>query len=292
MDLVAVADINVAFPQLRERLMKGAESIDVRLLTADGAGPARALWHEREGIWAILDPDDAQHMYWCSFGTTKPTPGGDVSYICMANLSRGPRPWNTAGALAEDPRTHELYYLHSGRFARRGLTEQFAERYRGVKANVTWPNGKVDARYVLGRLRDKEFIGRLAEFVKTSEGVRTGAPATLESYYRNAIIDGVEAAIDQSRQQISGNPDAAGVPGGASVSRTRLTRLEDLHRWLRDDPEMLQTAVDIIVGKTERDRRRHLILSVGAAASSILIGWLLSAIKPDTILPYVLHAFH
>jgi hypothetical protein len=124
--------------------------------------------------------------------------------------------------------------------------------------------------------------------VKTAEGAKTGAPATLESYYRNAIIDGVETAIDQARQQLLGSDlDSVSASSEVSVSRTRLDRLENLHTWLRDDPEMLQTAVDLIVGKTERDRRRHLMLSVCAAASSILIGWLLSAVRPDTIL----HAF-
>lgn len=292
MDLVAVTDIDAAFAQLRERLMQGTEGIDVRLLTPEGAGPARALWYEREHVWAILEPDDERSMYWCSFGTSKPTPGGDVYYVCMANLSRNPTPWKTAGALAADPKTHELYYLHSGRFGKTTQTQQFAERYHGVKANVTWPNGRIDSRYVIGRLRDKEFISGLAAFVKAAEGVKTGE-TTLESYYRNAIIDGVEAAIEQARQQMGSNqgPAAGAVSIGASVSRTRLTRLEDLHNWLRDDPEMLQTAVDIIVGKTERDRRRHLILSVGAAISSILIGWLLSAIQPDTVLSYVFH-FH
>ncbi|MGZ3640177.1 MAG: hypothetical protein ACXVCX_20290, partial [Ktedonobacterales bacterium] len=241
MDLVAVTDVDAAFAQLRERLMRGAEGIDVRLLTTEGAGPARALWYEREHVWAILEPDDERSMYWCSFGTTKPTLGGNVYYVCMANLSRNRTPWNTAGALAADPKTHELYYLHSGKFAKTTQTQQFAERYHGVKANVTWPNGRIDSRYVIGRLRDKAFISGLAAFVKTAEGVKTGTPATLESYYRNAIIDGVEAAIEQARQQLGNNRDAAAGPAsmGASVSRTRLTRLEDLHTWLRDDPEML-----------------------------------------------------
>jgi hypothetical protein len=288
--LVAVTDIDAAFMQLRERLTRGAEVFDVRLLTTEGAGLARALWHERAGIWAILEPDDARSMYWCSFGTTKPTPGGDVYYVCMANLSRGSTPWNTAGALAADPKTHELYYLHSGRFYRK--TDQFAERYRGDKATITWPNGRTESRYVLGRLRDKLFISTLAGFVKAAEGAKTGAPTTLESYYRNAIIDGVEAAIDQTRQQLVGSDaDPGGAPPEAIVSRARLTRLEDLHQWLRDDPEMSQTAVDLIVGKTERDRRRHLILSVCAAAGSIIVGWLLSAVRPDTILPLLLHVF-
>ncbi|HLZ22745.1 MAG TPA: hypothetical protein VKQ30_11540 [Ktedonobacterales bacterium] len=290
MDLVAVTDIDAAFAQLRERLTRGAEVFDVRLLTPEGAGPARALWHEREGIWAILEPDDAQSMYWCSFGTTKPTSGGNVYYVCMGNLSRKREAWNTAGALAADPKTHDLYYVHSGQFGKK--TQQFAEHYRGIKANVTWPTNKVTPRYVIGRLRDKEFIGALAAFVKTAEGVKTGKPASLESYYRNAIIDGVEAAIDQARlQQPSGDLGPVDIPTGASVSRTRLARLEDLQRWLRDDPEMLQTAVDLIVGKTEQDRRRHLLLSVCAAGASILIGWLLSAVRPDTFFPYILHAF-
>lgn len=288
MDLVAVTDIDAAFAQLQERLMREAEGIDVRLVTPEGAGPARALWYEREGIWAILEPDDERSMYWCSLGTSKPAPGGDVYYICMANLSRNRTPWNTAGALAADPKTHELYYLHSGRFGKTTQTQQFAEHYHGVKANVTWPNGRIDSRYVIGQLREKEFISRLAAFVKAAEGVKTGG-GTLESYYRNAIINGVEAAIEQARQQLGSNQRPT---AGDSVSRTRLTRLENLHKWLRDDPEMLQTAVDIIVGKTEQDRRRHLILSVGAAASSIIIGWLLSAIQPDTILSYALHVVH
>lgn len=149
MDLVAVTDIDTAFAQLRERLTQGAESIDARLLTAEGAGPARALWHERGGIWAILEPDDERSMYWCSFGTTKPTPGGNVYYVCMANLSRNRTPWNTAGALATDPKTHDLYYLHSGKFAKPTQTQQFAERYHGGTANVTWPNGRSDVRYVI-----------------------------------------------------------------------------------------------------------------------------------------------
>jgi hypothetical protein len=286
MDLVAVTDIDAAFAQLRERLIRGAEGFEVRLMTPEGPGPARALWHEREGIWAIVEPDDEQKMYWCSFGTTRPSPGGDVYYVCMANLSRKREVWRTAGALAEDPKTHEVYYLHSGQFGKK--TQQFAERYRGVKANVRWPNGRIEPRYVIGRLRDKAFISALAGFVKAAEGAKTGAPATLESYYRNAIIDGVETAIDQARQQLLGSdPDSASASTEVSVTRTRLDRLENLHTWLRDDPEMLQTAVDLIVGKTERDRRRHLMLSVCAAASSILIGWLLSAVRPDTIL----HAF-
>lgn len=290
MDLVAVTDVDTAFPQLRERLMKGAEVFEVRLLTPEGAGPARALWHEREGIWAILEPDDAASMYWCSFGTTRPAPGGDVYYVCMANLSRKRDPSLTAGLLAENPKTHDLYYLHSGQFGKK--TQQFAERYRGIKANVTWPSGKSTPRYVIGRLRDKDFITALAEFVKTAEGVKTGKPATLETYYRNAIIDGVEAAIEQAHQlQPSGDSGPADASSGASVSRTRLGRLENLRGWLRDDPEMLQAAVDTIVGKAEQDRRRHLVLSVGAAAGSILIGWLLSAIRPDTMLSYIFHVF-
>lgn len=291
LDLAAVANIDAAFAQLRERLTRGANIVDVRLLTTEGAGPARALWHEREGIWAILEPDDARSMYWCSFGTSKPIPGGDVYYVCMANLSRNRAPWNTAGALAEDPKTHELYYLHSGRFSKTAQTQQFAGRYRGAMANVTWASGKITPRYVIGRLHDKEFIGGLAAFVRTAEGVKTGAPATLEIYYRNAIIDGVDAAIDQAQQQRGIAKNSADAVAGASVSQTRLGRLESLRDWLRDDPEMLQTAVDTIAGKAERDRRRHLVLSVGAAASSILIGWLLSAVRPDTLLPYVLHAF-
>lgn len=80
------------------------------------------------------------------------------------------------------------------------------------------------------------FISGLAAFVKTAEGVKTGALATLESYYRNAIIEGVEAAMEQARQQSGGDRNLS---DGSSVSRTRLIRLEDLHTWLRDDPEML-----------------------------------------------------
>jgi hypothetical protein len=291
MDLLAATNIATAFAQLQERLTQGAEVIDVRLLTTEGAGAARALWHERESIWAILEPDDARQMYCCSFGTTKPTPGGNVYYVCMVNLSRSSTPWNTAGALAEDPKTHELYYLHSGQFGKK--TQQFAERYHGEIATVRWANGKTTPRYVIGRLRDRKFIAALADFVKTAEGAKTGAPTTLETYYRNAIIDGVETAIDQTRQQLGSAPDTtdAAVTVDGSVSRTRLGRLENLRDWLRDDPEMLQTAVDTIAGKAERDRRRHLILSVSAAASSILVGWLLSAIRPDAILPYVLHVF-
>jgi hypothetical protein len=92
MDLVAVTDIDAAFGKLQERLTKDTEAFDVRLMTPEGPGLARALWHERAGIWTILDPDDAQHMYWCSFGTSKQVPGGDVYYVCMANLSRSRTP--------------------------------------------------------------------------------------------------------------------------------------------------------------------------------------------------------
>jgi len=49
MDLVAVTDIDAAFAQLRQRLMREAEDVEVRLMTPEGPGPARALWHEREG---------------------------------------------------------------------------------------------------------------------------------------------------------------------------------------------------------------------------------------------------
>jgi hypothetical protein len=49
MDLVAVTDIDAAFVQLRERLTRGAEGFEVRLMTPEGPGSARALWHEREG---------------------------------------------------------------------------------------------------------------------------------------------------------------------------------------------------------------------------------------------------
>jgi len=178
-------------------------------------------------------------MYWCSFGTTKPSAGGDVYYVCMANLSRKREAWRTAGALAEDPKTHEVYYLLSGQFGKK--TQQFAERYRGVNATVRWSSGEIEPRYVIGRLRDKAFISALAAFVKAAEGAKTGAPATLESYYRNAIIDGVETAIDQARQQLlSSDPDPASASAEVSVSRTRFERLKNLHTWLRDDPEMFR----------------------------------------------------
>ncbi len=289
MDLVAVTDVDAVFPQLRERLQQGAEGFDVQQLTPQGAYPERAWWHDGVGIWAILEPDDAGGVYWCSFGTTKPTPGGNVTSVCMANLSRKRDPSLTAGVLAEDPRTHEVYYLHSGQFGKK--TPQFAERFHGGTATVRWPSGKATPRYVIGKLRDKRFLADLAAFVKTVEGAKSGAPASLESYYRNAIIDGVAAAIDQARQQQpDGGSSPADAPTAASVARTRLARLQDLQVWLRDDPEMLQVAVDRIAGKAERDRRRRLILSIGAAAGSILVGWLLSAIRPDALFAYLFQA--
>ncbi len=285
MELVAVADIDTAFAQLQKRIARGAETFAVQLRAPDGAVPSTAYWHERAGVWAILFKDEDDSRYWCSYGTSKPTPGGDVYYDCMINLARHDKPWTTAGALAADPRTGTLYYLHSGRIARRA--EAFAQRYHGEKATVRWPNGNTDVRYVVGKLSDKHFVESLARFVKAVAGVKENAGTTLEVYYRTAIAESVDAEIEQLQQQLQGMSDKPGE--SASVASIRLQRLENLQGWLQDDPELLQRAVDTLTGRAVVARRKQIVLSTLAAVVSIVAGWLLSAVKPEVVLLPLAH---
>lgn len=280
MELVAVQDIDAAFARLEQRLREDAEAIQVILRTPVSADSSQAFWHEREGVWAILDKDDDGSRYWCSFGSTKPIVGGDVYYDCMINVARHAKPWNTAGALAEDPKTRDLYYLHSGRIAKN--SEAFAQRFHGEKVTVRWPDGKVDERYIVGKVNDKAFVTALAAFVKAVAGVKNGGPGgSLEVHYRTALIASVDAAIQQLQ--------AMNAAPGMSVSGIRLQRLEDLQQWLQDDPELLQSAVERLTGEAVQTRRRQLILSSLAAIVSIIAGWLLSAIKPETVLLTLSH---
>lgn len=279
MELKAVADVDAAFRQLDERLQRGAKVYDFTLITPTGSVPCKAYWHQREGIWAVLQLDEEQGKYWCSYGLQDPAQAPAQTFVCQINLQRTGNLWRTAGALAADT-SDRLYYVHSGLLGGSGLA--FARWYHGPQATITWSETKKTTPFVVGRLDDRHFVEHLATYAKAIKEFKGGGrQESQDNIYRNAITLGVTEAIQDVQSLLDDGDDTR---TGRNVAPIRLERLQQLQKWLQDDPEMLQTTVDKLTGKAEADRRKHVMVSVGAAGISIVTGWLLSAVSPATLL--------
>jgi hypothetical protein len=71
--------------------------------------------------------------------------------------------------------------------------------------------------------------------------------------------------------------------GGLSELQERVARLKQMQEWLADDK--LRALVDDAIGQQViRSERRQTIYAVIAAVASLIVGWLLSAITPASIL--------
>jgi hypothetical protein len=272
-----VEDVKDTFRKFEACLSKGAKICeDFTLVYPPPDGPVvrTAYWHPGEGIWAVLEPDEADGRYWCSYGIQDPERARAQKYVCQINVKWRGDGKAVAGAFATDER-RRVYLVHSGRL---GSGNAFTDSYNGQRASVQWPGAREDERFVIGALDDRHFVANLATYVKAIDRYRAGAQAQpLDKFYRNAIMMGVDTAIDEIRGAGAHEPST-------SVARIRLGRLTDLQGWLSDDPELLQTAIDTLTSKAEADRRRRISLSVGGAAASILVGWLLSSVSPASLL--------
>lgn len=282
MDLIALHDDEVdgAFQELKSRIEVGAIVYrDFTLITPTGNEPCTAYWRPKEKFWVVLERDDERKKYWCSYGTRDPQHERAQRFLCQINVQRVGNPSQTAGGFAKDTSSGHRYYIHSGRLAVSG----FAEWYQGRRADITWPSGRRSSRIVIGSLRDARFVQQLADYVKAIESFRNGSqPQPSGAYFRNAIMLGIDEAIQQAEEQA---PD--GTQDNSSIASIRLGRLRQVQTWLRDDPEMLQSAVDTLTSKAERDRRRRIAFSISAATVSIIAGWLLSAVRPDSVFAHL-----
>src|SRR5260370_19670063 len=112
MELVALTGFEVAqaFGQLKQRLRAGATEYDLTVIPAASAGKSRAYWHEAEGIWAVLEPDDDEGRFWCMYGVLNPAQNKSQRSVVQVNVSQGGAIWRTAGAFAKDAKG-QFYYV-------------------------------------------------------------------------------------------------------------------------------------------------------------------------------------
>jgi hypothetical protein len=72
-----------------------------------------------------------------------------------------------------------------------------------------------------------------------------------------------------------------------------LLRLQQMRRWVEEDPALLQ-AIDAhlrgYVGQqARRQNRRNLAISLSTTGVGAILGWLLSVLLPPTVLGHLLH---
>ena len=71
--------------------------------------------------------------------------------------------------------------------------------------------------------------------------------------------------------------------GGLAELQDRVARLKQMQEWLVDDK--LRALVDDAIGQqVKRSERRQTVYAVIAAVASLIVGWLLSAITPASVL--------
>jgi hypothetical protein len=277
--LDALVDVDGAIHQFEQRLRKEAKVYDdFTLVSPADRELCRAYWQPQYGIWVAIRLDTERGKYWCSYGTRDPAQARAQTFVCQINVQRTGDLWRTAGSFAKDGKG-QVYYVHTGKI---GSGNGFSQWYRGPRATVRWANHAPTTPFVVGRLDDRRFVENLATYVNTIARFRAGdRNQPLETYYRNAIMSGVDETIEELQQETQAE---SSMQDGASVSQIRLTHLQELQKWLRDDPELLQKPVDILTSRAESDRRRRVIFSVSGAAISVVVGWLLSAVSPTSLL--------
>jgi len=68
----------------------------------------------------------------------------------------------------------------------------------------------------------------------------------------------------------------------------RISRLQQMSAWLQD--AQLRNMIDDVIGRrVQAAERRQVYYSVAVGAVSLLVGWLLSAISPASMLVSMLH---
>jgi hypothetical protein len=285
------SEVDEAVRRLEQRLQQVAERRQLTLLIPHYPSEKHeAYWVEQERVWTVVASEDTGpgspgYKYWCSYGATDP--GAVPAQLCVLqiNVQSTGDPWKTSGALATDGR--HTYLLHNGRLSGR---MEFARRYPGQRTTVAWPGRSAPLPYfVVGQLEHRHFAKQLGAYVHAVARFKDGG--TLAEEYRGTFEQGVDEAIQDLQARIGGADQAGNHQATAELeeAKQRLQRLQSLQEWLRYDTYLLQRPVDKITKEVQDDRRRRTVLSVIAAAMSIVVGWLLSAMSPAAVISAVLH---
>jgi hypothetical protein len=93
------------------------------------------------------------------------------------------------------------------------------------------------------------------------------------------VLSGLGAVASAQSAQIDRPFRRSPPPSGDTVLDERITRLQQMRDWLKD--ETLRTMIDDVIGRqVAKSERRQISYSVVVGILSLLAGWLLSAISP------------
>ncbi|HLZ21629.1 MAG TPA: hypothetical protein VKQ30_05870 [Ktedonobacterales bacterium] len=65
---------------------------------------------------------------------------------------------------------------------------------------------------------------------------------------------------------------------------TRRDRLHVLEDWSKEDPDLMRSIDEVIVNQLKASKRRQRRITFALAITSLIVGWLLSAIAPVTVI--------
>jgi hypothetical protein len=93
------------------------------------------------------------------------------------------------------------------------------------------------------------------------------------------VLSGLGTVTSAQSAQIARLPRRPPPPSGDTVLDERITRLQQMRDWLKD--ETLRTMMDDVIGRqVAKSERRQISYSVVVGVLSLLAGWLLSAVSP------------
>ena len=139
-------DSREAFDELRATLLKGGTQL-VRTVGYQGGNvEAEVTWHERAGIWSLLDDKFMKNRFWCCFGVQNPNDVTSLDIAVEINPHLEGTTLRMAGAFARDVQG-TVHLCHNGKIGggRKGIGKsKFLCHYRGNLTEMAYRTGIVN----------------------------------------------------------------------------------------------------------------------------------------------------